>query len=60
MSAEERQFDFLSAVTAVVVAVFLGGATYALVAGAINFDKFLAVVGPPASMLLGYWVRGKQ
>ena len=57
---EAKQFDFLSALTGVVVLVFLGAAVYALVEMKISFEVFAAAVGSPASALIGFWVRGKQ
>ena len=60
MSIESRQFDFLSAMTAVVVLVYMGAAVYALVSGKVNFEMFSAAIGGPAATLLGFWVRGRQ
>lgn len=57
---ETRQFDFVSALTGVVVLVFLGASVYALAAGMITFEVFAAAVGSPASALIGFWVGGKR
>lgn len=58
MTLETKQFNFLASLTGVVVLVLLGATVYALASGVITFDKFAAIVVPPASALVGYWVRG--
>ena len=55
---ERKTFDFLSVMTGVVVAVYIGTAVWAMTNAVITWQDFLAAVGSPASMLLGYWVRG--
>lgn len=59
MTIEDKQIDFLSWLTGIVVLVFLGAAVYALVTRRIDFNVFSAAVGAPASALIGFWVRGK-
>lgn len=56
---DDRQYDFLSVLTGVVVLIFLGAAVYSLVTKQITFEVFAAAVGSPASALIGFWVRGK-
>lgn len=55
---ERKTFDFLSIMTGVVVMLYIGTAVWATVNKVITWQDFLAAVGSPASMLLGYWVRG--
>lgn len=55
---ERKTFDFLSILTALVVALYIGTAVWAMVNEVITWQDFLAAVGSPASLLLGYWVRG--
>lgn len=55
----KRTFDFVSVLTAVVVLIYLCSATAALFIGKISWDVFQGQVGAPATLLLGYWVRGK-
>lgn len=56
----KKTFDFLSIMTGAVVLVFISAAVWALVTKSIGWPEFLAAVGSPASMLLGYWVRGEK
>jgi hypothetical protein len=57
---EKKTFDFLSILTAVIVLLFVGSSVWALTSKNIEWQDFLAAVGPMASMLLGYWVRGEK
>ena len=57
---EKKMFDFLSVLTAIVVLVYLGTGVYSLIEGKITWEVFAGAFGSPATMLLGYWVRGKQ
>lgn len=52
----DRQFDFLSVLTGVVVLVYLAASVYALVVQKISFETFSAAVGAPVMALLGFWV----
>lgn len=56
----KKQFNFLSALTAIVVLAFVGACIYALSQEKADFTQFAAAVGAPVGMLLGYWVRGQQ
>ena len=58
MSLEGRTFNFVASLTGVVILVLLGATVYALIADKITFDKFAQIVVPPATGLVGYWVRG--
>jgi hypothetical protein len=59
-SIERKTFDFLAPLTGVVVLLYVGSAIYAMVTGMVDWTAFANVVGGPAMMLLGYWVRGAQ
>lgn len=58
MTTEARQFNFVAASTGLALAVFLGGAVYALVVQQISFEVFAAAVGSPVSALVGWAARG--
>jgi len=55
---DKKTFDFLSALTGVVVVVYLGAWIYALVSGKAAIGDFVKDVGPITAMLIGYWARG--
>lgn len=55
----DKTFDFLSILTAVVVLAYLSTGVYSFVTGRITWEVFAGAFGSPATMLLGYWVRGK-
>lgn len=57
---QAKTFNFLSVLTGIVVLVYLATGVYALVSGMINWEVFAGAFGSPATMLLGYWVRGKD
>lgn len=58
MTLATKQFNFLAWLTGIVVLVLLGATTYALIADKITFQQFAQIIVPPASGLVGYWVRG--
>jgi len=58
MTIESKAFDFLSALTAVVVMTYLGVWVYAIVTGKAELSAFFKDVGPTATLLIGYWARG--
>jgi hypothetical protein len=58
VSVESKTFDFLSALTGVVVLTYLGAWVYALVTGKAEIAAFVKDVGPTATLLIGYWARG--
>lgn len=58
MALETRKFNYLAAITAMSVAVLLGGAVWALVDKQITFAAFAATVGSPVSALVGWAARG--
>jgi len=60
MSIESKQLDVVTVLTGLFALVYIGGSMFALVTGAIDYDKFLAAVGAPALPLFGFWIRGKQ
>lgn len=60
MSDSTRQFNFLAALTAVVVIPYVGASIYALVQRGFTGADFSGTVGPIACLLLGYWVRGEK
>lgn len=60
MPIDIRQFNFLSALTAIVVLLYIAPSVYAYVSGDISYKEFSGAVGPMAGLLLGYWVRGAQ
>ena len=60
MTIETKQLDVVTVLTGLFALVYVGCALFGLVTGAINYDKFLAVIGAPALPLFGYWIRGKQ
>ena len=53
-----KTFDFLSALTAVVVLLYVGASGYAFISGRITFQEFSTAVGPMSGMLIGYWIKG--
>lgn len=55
-----KTFDFLSALTGVVVITYLGVWIYGLVSGQAEFASFSKEVGPIAALLIGYWARGAK
>jgi len=55
-----ESFTFLRALTALVVALYIGAAIYALVVKMVSWPDFAGAVGPMAGMLVGYWVRGEK
>lgn len=57
---QKKTFDFLSILTGVVMLVWMATGVYALVTDKIGWEVFAGAIGSPATMLLGYWVRGKQ
>lgn len=57
---DKKTFDFVSILTGVVVLVYLGTGVYALATKMITWEVFAGAFGSPATMLLGYWVRGTQ
>lgn len=57
---DKKTFDFLSILTAIVVLVYLSTGVWALVSGTIRWEVFAGAFGSPATMLLGYWVRGAR
>lgn len=58
MTTEARRFNFVAISTGLALAVYLGGALYALVAQGIGFEAFAAAVGAPVSALVGWAARG--
>ena len=60
MSDSTRQFNFLAALTAVVVIPYVGASIYALVQRGFTGADFYGTVGPIACLMLGYWVRGEK
>lgn len=60
MTLEAKQLDVVTVLTGMFALAYIGGALFALVTGAIGYDKFLTVIGAPALPLFGYWIRGKQ
>lgn len=60
MTLEAKQLDVLTVLTGLFALVYIGGSVFALVTGAIDYDKFLAAIGAPALPLFGYWIRGRQ
>ncbi len=60
MSLEIKSFNFLSALTAIVVLMYIGTSIYAYSQSGISWEEFSGAVGPLAGLLLGYWVRGAQ
>jgi hypothetical protein len=60
MSIEAKQMDVVTVLTGLFALVYIGGALFALVTGAIDYAKFLAAIGAPALPLFGYWIRGRQ
>lgn len=57
---KDRIFDFLSILTALVVLTYLGTGVWAITSNTIEWDVFAGAFGGPATMLLGYWVRGER
>lgn len=55
---DKKTFDFLSALTGVVVVVYLGAWLYAIVTNKALITDFVKDVGPITAMLVGYWARG--
>lgn len=60
MELAGKTFDFLSALTAVVVLLYVGVSVWAFATSAVTWEQFSGVVGPIAGLLLGYFVRGVQ
>lgn len=60
MSDSTRQFNFLAALTALVVLFYVGASIYALSQKWLTWNDFSGTVGPMACLLLGYWVRGEK
>lgn len=54
----KKTFDFLSALTGVVVLFYLASWGYALYAEQATFSDFTKEFGPIVALLVGYWVRG--
>lgn len=54
MTLEAKQLDVLTVLTGLFALVYIGGAVFALVTGAIDYDKFLAAIGAPALPLFGF------
>jgi hypothetical protein len=57
---DKKTFDYLAILTGIVVLVYLGAGIFSLVHGKISWEIYSAAFGGPTTMLLGYWVRGKQ
>lgn len=55
-----KQFNFLSILTAIVVLGYLGASIYAFIANAATWQEFSGAVGPIAGALLGYWLGGNR
>ena len=53
-----KTFDFMSALTAVVVIAYIGPTAWGYLTGSITWEQFSSTVGDPALLLLGFWVRG--
>ena len=60
MSDSTRQFNFLAALTALVVLFYVGASIYALAQKWLTWNDFSGTVGPMACLLAGYWVRGEK
>ena len=60
MSDTTRQFNFLAAMTGLVVLGYVGTSMYAFVRSGLSWADFSGTVGPMAGLLLGYWVRGAE
>lgn len=60
MSLESKQFNFMLAMTAVVVLVLLGAAVFSLVTGIITWKEFAAATVPMATGFGGYWWGSRQ
>ena len=56
----KREFNFLAALTAIVVLVYIGASSVALIRAVVTWQEFSGAVGPLAGLLLGYWVRGEK
>lgn len=56
----KREFNFLAALTAIVVLIYVGASSIALVRSVVTWQDFSGAVGPIAGLLLGYWVRGEK
>lgn len=56
----KREFNFLAALTAVVVIGYVVASSIALIRSVITWQEFSAAVGPMACLLAGYWVRGEK
>lgn len=55
-----KQFNFLSILTALVVLGYIGASVYAFVQHAATWQEFSGAVGPIAGALLGYWLGGNR
>lgn len=55
-----KEFNFLSAVTGVVVSTLLISATAALFMRKIDWNVYFAMVGTMANMLLGIWTTKQK
>lgn len=60
MSTDRRQFNFMSALTAIVVISYVLASAIALWQEAATWADFSGAVGPIAGLLLGYWLKGEQ
>lgn len=58
MTIETRQFSLLAWILGVCILVYMGGAVFALVTGAIKFGEFSAAVGVPLGPMVGWAARG--
>ena len=54
-----KQFDFLSALTAIVVLIYVGASAFAFLYNDLEFNEFSTAVGPLSGMLVGYWIKGQ-
>ena len=56
----KREFNFLAALTGIVVLMYVGASIYALAQRGLTWADFSGAIGPIAGLLIGYWVRGEK
>ncbi len=54
---EEKQFNFLSALTFIVVLIYCLTLSWALITKLIAFELWIAAMATPTGSLLGYWAK---
>lgn len=57
---EVKKLNYLAILTLIALLIYFSGSLYALITTQINFKEFLAAVGTPTGLLIGYLARDMQ